>query len=393
MSALATASSELEVRRRALESSLGQRFWSGNAIDPLRNGDEIFPAMLAEIAAATESIEFLTYVFWQGEISTRVAGALAAAARRGVRVRVLLDGVGAYRMDVALVDEMRASGAEVRWFRSPLTWRVWRSTHRTHRKVLVCDGTVGFTGGVGIADEWTGDARDSSEWRDTHFRLRGPVVDGLRGAFVSNWIEAGEGAIDEDILGRGRDARAEGGVIALVVRSSASVGAGDVALLLQTLISIASTRIRIATAYFVPDTRTTRLLVAARARGVEIDVLVPGEHSDSRVSQLAGATHFRPLLDGGVRIWAYQPTMMHAKVITVDGLISCIGSPNFNQRSFQKDEEVAVVGLCTDLATTLDRHFDEDLERAERIDPARWRRRGPLRRLLERATHPIRSET
>lgn len=367
--------------RLAFEGLLGIPFTEGNRIDVLRNGCRIFPAMLEEIEKAAHSIEFLTFVYWTGDIADRFADALAARAKAGVEVKVLLDAFGAAEISRKLVTHMEDAGAEVRWFRPLATWKIWSSDNRTHRKVLVADGRVGFTGGVGIAEEWEGDARNEREWRETHFRIRGPAVHGLRAAFYGNWNEAGgsiAGALTTVApLERAGDARIQ------VIRATAAIGWSDIASLLQTIIARAEKRLRFVTPYLAPDQATTRLLVEVAYRGVEMDIIIPGPYSDQRLSRLAGADQLELLLKAGVKIWRYQPTMIHAKIVTMDGIVACIGSANFNHRSMLKDDEIALVTDCGETVTTLDRHFEEDLERCERLDLEIWRSRGMLRRVKE----------
>src|SRR5690606_9284472 len=268
-------------------------------------------------------------------------------------------------------EAMRSAGVEVEWFRPLRFWHLTRTANRTHRKVLLCDGRIGFTGGVGIGEEWEGDARGPSEWRDTHFRIEGPAVRGLRAAFIENWLEA-TGSFEPPIRVWSHDA--SGGNAAIqVVRSTASFGWSDIATLLRTILAAARARLRIQTAYFVPDATTRKLLCEAVARGVEVDVIVPGPHMDVRLSQLAGEAVYRPLLEGGVRIWTYQKTMMHAKILLVDGELACTGTANFNQRSMGKDDEITVSILDRETHDTLDRHFEEDLEASTPIDLETWR--------------------
>jgi cardiolipin synthase len=381
---------DAEAYRGVLEATMGVPFNDGNRVEIFRNGDEIFPAMLAAIDAARTSIDFLTFVYWTGDIAETFAQRLAARAADGVRVRVLLDAMGANEMDPDLITEMRRAGATVEKFHA-VTWRLWNADNRTHRKILVCDGEVGFTGGVGIAAEWTGDARDPSEWRDTHLRFEGPAVQGLQGAFLTNWIEN-----DHPVIARGDVYRAPdhpGDVPVQVIASAARRTTSDVDLLLRGLLRCAHRRLRICTAYFAPDRRYTRLLGDAVDRGVQVQLLVPGPHIDKRVSQLAAQRHFPALLDCGVEIWRYQPTMLHAKVITVDGAVACIGSPNVNTRSMRKDDEVACVVLDADVVHHLDDHFDHDLTRAERLTPERWQERSTLARAGERVVRLIHRET
>lgn len=364
-----------------LSGTLGVPFTEGNRITVLKNGHEIFPALLTAIRSARASINFLTFIYWHGEIAEVMAEALAERARAGVRVRVLLDAFGAWSMSRDLIRMMRAAGVEVVWFRPLLGWRVWRVNHRTHRKVLVVDGQVAFTGGVGVGREWQGDARNPQEWRDTHFRIEGPAVHGLQGAFFSNWAETGASLaqVPDEI----RPLATPGEVSVQVLRTTATMGRSDIATVLQLLIVLARRRLRITTAYFVPDAATIDLLCQARRRGVEVEVMSPGPHIDMRLARLAGRSTYRELLDAGIQVWEYQPTMLHAKVVTVDGVLALLGSANFNQRSMRRDDEVSMVIINPDIVATLDRHFDEDRARCERIRLSRWRRRGWRPRLRQ----------
>lgn len=368
--------------RLVLESITGVPATEGNSIDVLRNGDAIFPAMLEAIEQAEEFIEFLTFVYWQGDIAVRFADALSARARAGVEVRVLLDAYGAHPMDDGLLAEMRAAGCRVAWFRPVVSWKVWRIDSRTHRKLLICDDVVGFTGGVGIAEEWTGDARGPDEWRDTHFEVRGPAVHGLRAAFFDNWVEAC-GALDLDFAALRPAERQEQDAAIQVVRSCDSVGWTQVAMVLQTMLTLARDHIRLATAYFVPDDNCIELLCDAVARGVRVQVLVPGPHADQRVCQLAGQAVFSRLLDAGVEIWRYQPSMLHIKALVVDGAVACVGSANFNHRSMRQDDEICLLAHHAPTARKLADDFDADLERSERIAPGAWQARPLTQRVKE----------
>ncbi len=367
--------------RLAFEGLIGIPFSEGNRIDVLRNGCRIFPAMLEAIEGATHSIEFLTFIYWTGDIAERFAEALAQRAQAGVQVRVMLDAFGAAEMSPQLVSQMEEAGCQVRWFRPLANWKIWSNDNRTHRKVLVADGRVGFTGGVGIAEEWEGDARDETEWRDTHFRIRGPAVHGLQSAFYGNWVEGG-GLMDE-ALATVTALQSAGEARIQVIRASAAVGWSDIASLLQTVFARAERRIRFVTPYLAPDEASTRLLLDAERRGVEIEIMIPGPYTDRRMSRLAGADQVEALLEAGIRIWRYQPTMIHAKVILIDGVIACIGSANFNHRSVLKDDEIVLVIDCPETVTTLERHFEEDRQRCEPLDMDTWHRRGLLRRIME----------
>ncbi|HEV7526037.1 MAG TPA: phospholipase D-like domain-containing protein [Acidimicrobiia bacterium] len=374
--------------RRVVEGVIGVPATEGNRIDVLRNGDEIFPAMLEALENAQSTIDFLTFVYWEGTIGREFARRLAERARNGVRVRVLLDAFGAKPIEHSLVTEMQEAGVLVRWFRPLRRFHPNEVNHRTHRKVLVVDEAVGFVGGVGIADVWLGDARNPSEWRDTHFRLRGPVVDGLRAAFLDNWSETDSTLFDEAI-DRFPDQPKPGSALAQCVRGASEVGHSDVFTLFRTLCQIARERLRITTAYFVPDAEIVERMCAAVQRGVVVEMLVPGPHADKRFVQLAGEAAYEKLLDGGVKIWTYQPSMLHAKILTVDGVLAEIGSANLNARSTNLDEEINVVAIDRDLVATLDRHFDEDLEKSVLLEPGRWRHRSPLQRVGEAVVAPI----
>ncbi len=376
--------------RTLFEGVLGIPFSDGNQVDVLRNGVEIFPAMLDAIAAAEQRIDFLTYVYWKGDIARRFAEALAAKARQGIKVNVLLDSFGAQYMPDELTDVMSEAGAAIRWFRPLSNLKPWRNDNRTHRKILVVDGKVGFTGGVGIAEEWEGDARSPAEWRDTHFRIRGPAVYGLQGGFLANWTETNRPLPEafDDIP----ELSPAGDTPVQVVRANSTIGWSDIATLDQLLITRARRRLRIASAYFVPDELTLRYLYSAARRGVEVTVMMPGPHMDSRLSQLASEDVFDTLLEAGVNLQSYQRTMLHTKVITVDHEITYIGSANFNQRSMRKDEEIALIVLDEAITATLDGHYDDDLKHCETLRAGRWRQRPVWQRLLETLSKPLRPQ-
>lgn len=369
-----------------LEQAIGRPFVGGNDVRILQNGVEIFPAMLEAVAAAERRIDFATFVYWTGDIAQTFARALSERARAGVQVRVLLDAFGAKPMRADLLEAMRDAGVAIRWFRPIRTWRVWRVDKRTHRKILVCDDTVGFTGGVGIAEEWEGDARNPDEWRDMHVAIRGPAISGLRAAFFDNWIEAGEWEFDDVVA---RPARQAADIRVQVVRASTTIGWTDTAALLRSVVCLGNRRMRIVTAYFNPDAVLVELLLAARKRGVDVRILVPGPCCDSRLSQLAGFESMCKLMEAGVRVWMYQRTMLHMKALTVDSSLAVVGSPNLNFRSMGKDEECCVVILSSDIAAQIDSRFEDDCRDAEEQDHEAWARRGWWPRLKERCAAMI----
>jgi cardiolipin synthase A/B len=374
--------------RRVVEGVIGVPATEGNRIDVLRNGDEIFPSMLEAIENAESTIDLLTFVYWEGSIGREFATRLVDRARSGVRVRVLLDAWGSKPIERALVTTMQRAGVHVRWFRPLRRLRPHEVNHRTHRKVMVVDESIGYTGGVGIADEWLGDARSSSEWRDTHFRILGPAVDGLRAAFLDNWAETDPELFDEKIDQFPEQPKA-GTAIAQCVRGAAEIGHSDVLTLFRALCQIAERRLRITTAYFVPDDEIIRRLCRAADRGVEVELLVPGPHADKRFVQVAGEAAYETLLQSGIAIWSYQTSMLHAKIITVDGVLADIGSANLNARSTNLDEEINLVAIDRDLVTKLDQQFEEDLAASIRLQPGRWEQRSAFQRTAEALVAPI----
>ncbi|MET1003305.1 MAG: phospholipase D-like domain-containing protein, partial [Acidimicrobiia bacterium] len=301
-------SDRIDDLRRTIEGVIGIPATEGNRIDVLHNGDEIFPAMLDCIGSAEHAIDFLTFVYWTGEIGRQFANRLSERARSGVRVRVLLDAWGAHPMEKALIEEMDDAGVHIRWFRPIARLRLGALNHRTHRKVLIVDESTGFTGGVGIADEWQGDARGPAEWRDTHFRITGPAVDGLRAAFLDNWTETDHVLFDEKV-DRFPAQPQRGDTIVQCVRGSSEIGRSDIETLFRALLQSARDCVRVATAYFVPDDELTGRLCDAADRGVNVQLLLPGPHADKRFVQLAGEAMYPTLLDHGVELWNFQPSM------------------------------------------------------------------------------------
>ncbi|MEU2778566.1 phospholipase D-like domain-containing protein [Streptomyces sp. NPDC007162] len=374
--------------RRRLERLIGVAATEGNDLTPLRNGDEIFPAMLGAIRSARHTIDLMTFVYWRGQIAHDFAAALAERARAGVRVRLLLDGFGAKEIEQRLLDLMGAAGVQVAWFRKPVWLSPFKQNHRCHRKALVVDEETAFTGGVGIAEEWCGDARNPAEWRDTHVRVRGPAVDGIAAAFAQNWAECHDELFDEH--DRFTPHAGTGSSVVQVVRGSASIGWQDMQTLIRVMLTSAEERFRLATAYFAPDTYFINLLCETARRGVRVEILLPGPHTDQRACQLAGQHHYTRLLRAGVHIRQYQPTMMHAKIITVDSVASLIGSTNFNRRSMNHDEEVMLAVLDEEFTAALDRDYEADLRHSAEIDLTRWRRRALLQRATEAAVVPVR---
>ncbi|MBW3661312.1 MAG: cardiolipin synthase B [Gemmatimonadetes bacterium] len=373
-----------------LAAHLGEPVVSGNLVLPLHNGDQIFPEMLDAIRGARESITFLTFIYWEGDIAREFAAALSEAGRRGVEVRVLLDAYGGRRMDPALVDQMREAGCRVAWFH-PLHWYTLRRyNNRTHRRALVVDGRVGFTGGVGIGSEWTGDAQGPGHWRDDHFRVEGPVVRSIQGAFAENWREATGEALAGDRLFPEIEAAGEALVVPVLEIPGGSVS--RTGMLYWTMLQVARERVRIWAPYFVPDPDLLAAIVETAERGVTVELLVPGDHNDSELVRHASQTFYAELLAAGVQIHEYRPTMMHVKAVLVDDLWTLVGTANFDNRSFELNYEIVLAVRDAALNSHMSRSFDRDLTRAERItgeDVEAW---SPLERLRDHAYAMLREQ-
>jgi cardiolipin synthase A/B len=382
-------SEELPRLRRGLESLIGIPFTEGNRVDVLRNGDQVFPAMLEAIRSAQQTVDLLAFQLGTGEIVEEFADVLCDRARAGVRVRVLLDAVGSRWLARAQVASMRDAGVDLEYFRPVSSLRIWEHDNRTHRKVLVVDGAVGFAGGVNTSQEWTGNAQDPDHWRDTHLRIQGPAVDGLVAAFSTDWADANRPICELDSEFPPEQEKV-GDSVVQVVRGSDGSGWSDIANVLAALLTLAKRRVRITSAYFAPDESFVRLLCDAGQRGVDVEVLVPGTNADQRFVQLAAEAQFEKLMDAGVRVWSYQPTMIHAKIVLVDDLVACVGSANFDRRSMKLNHEVEVVVLDPDVVAVLDRHFDEDVAQSVPIDPERWSRRSLPQRAAELVVRPLR---
>jgi cardiolipin synthase A/B len=367
---------------QTMHALTGAAMTGGNAIEVLKNGVEIFPAMLAAIRGAKKTINVEFYIYWDGEIGRTFAEALAERARAGVNVSVVLDAVGSASMSHDLTDFLQRNGVWVEWYH-PIRWyTLSRANHRTHRKLLIVDGEIGFTGGVGIADNWLGDADAEDHWRETMVRVEGPAVAQMQFAFLDNWVKSrGEILTGLDYFPQ---ISPRGDCLTQVVKSSPSEGSSTVKLMYTVSIVSARKSIYISSAYFVPDRDTIRALEAAVRRGVDVRVIVPGELIDVPLARQASRLHYAQLLRRGIRIFEYQPTMMHAKTMVVDGVWTTIGSSNFDARSFRLNDEVNVNIYDDDVAAIMERHFFEDLARSEEVTTPRWLRRSWMDRAKER---------
>ena len=368
---------------RAMGVLLGPAIVEGNRFEVLANGDRIFAAMLAAIRDAKKSITFETFIYWSGTVGKQFADALAERSRAGVKVHLLLDWVGSNKMEPAQLAAMRQAGIEVRRFHPPRWYNLARMNNRTHRKVLVVDGEVGFTGGVGIADQWTGDAEDANHWRDTHFRAEGPVVAQMQAVFLDNWIKA------TGVVLHGPEyfpaLKPAGTGAAQMFSSSRSGGSESMQLMYLLAITAAQRSIHLSTAYFVPDPLTLRTLAAALKRGVKVQIIVPGEHTDADQVRRASRARWGPLLEAGAEIYEYLPTMYHCKVMIVDALLVSVGSTNFDNRSFQLNDEANLNIYDADFAARQIEIFQDDLRRSRRISVGKWRQRPRAEKLWERA--------
>jgi len=376
--------------RRELSTLLGPPILDGNSTVNLEGGDELFPQMLEAIRGAQRSITFETYIYWSGEIGRQFAEALSERAKAGVAVHVLLDWAGSQKVEESLLDQLRGAGVEVEIFH-PLRWyHLTRMNNRTHRKLLVVDGTVGFTGGVGIADIWTGHAQDPEHWRDSHYRLTGPAVAQLQGAFMDNWITTNGHVLQGEAYFPAL--QPTGTVQAQVFTSSPRGGADSMVLMyLMALVSSEQT-IDLSAAYFVPDDLTRQALLEARRRGVRVRIIVPGKHIDTAVVRRASKASWEPLLEAGVEIYEFQPTMFHVKMLVVDGLLVSVGSTNFDNRSFRLNDEANLNIYDAAFAATATGIFEQDLKRTRRITLEEWRNRPWHERVMERAASLLASQ-
>ena len=376
--------------RREMGVLLGPGIVPGNTVTDLENGDEIFPSMLEAIRGARKTITFETYIYWSGDIGQRFADALAERARNGVAVKVMLDWAGSIKMDDALLEQIKAAGVEVHQYR-PLKWyNLGRLNNRTHRKLLVVDGRVGFTGGVGIADQWEGHAEDPDHWRDLHFRIEGPVVAQFQAAFNDNWIKT------TGVVLNGADyfppLERMGDMDAHMFVASPAGGSESMHLMYLMAIAAAERSIDLEAAYFVPDDLIIKALLAARHRGVRVRVILPGKHIDTETVRLASKAHWGELLLGGVEIHEYQPTMMHNKLLIVDGLMVSVGSTNFDVRSFRLNDEASLNVYDAAFAARMTEVFEADLKPTVRYTHAMWEARPLKEKLVEKFILPIKSQ-
>ena len=367
--------SDPQFARTMSSFSQGQMF-KANAVQTLVNGDRIFPSMLQAVRAAHSTIDMETYICWSGTVGYEFTTSLAAKAREGVEVRVLVDWVGSLPFDEDLIHIMTSAGVRFEWYR-PIHWyTIDRLNNRTHRKLLIVDGRVAFTGGVGIADNWRGQARNPDEWRDTHYRIEGSAVPAFQAAFAQNWLETtgetlqGEGFYPSPVPSGALDAQ--------LVLSSQPNGSEDMELMMLAAIAAAQDHLRIGMAYFVPDEIALRQILDARNRGVTVDVIVPNSLTDVPLTRKASRYFWGTLLEAGVRIFEFQPTMYHPKLLIVDDVWASFGSANLDERSLRLNDEATLNVYGQDFAKTQIDVFEQDLRQSRQVSLEEWQAR-PLR--------------
>ena len=376
--------------RREMGVLLGPAILPGNTVTDLENGEQIFPAMLEAIHAAQKTITFETYIYWSGEVGKRFSAAFIERAKAGVAVSVTIDWVGSSNMDRELLTQMRAAGVHVERYR-PLRWySIQRLNYRTHRKLLVVDGRIGFTGGVGIGDPWEGHAQDPEHWRDIHFRIEGPVVAQMQSAFNDNWIKtSGQILNGENYFPALKPA---GSMDANMFMSSPQGGSESMHLMYLLIIAAAEHQLDIQAAYFIPDELMKKAMLAARQRGVRIRILMPGKNTDSGAARLASKAEWEPLLRAGIQMYEYEPTMMHNKLLIADGQLVSLGSTNFDLRSFEINDEASLNVYDKAFAEHMTQVFEDDLKHATRYTLEMWNDRPWAEKLVERFIWPIKSQ-
>jgi cardiolipin synthase len=362
----------------------------GNKIVLLHNGDQIFPAMLEAIRSAKKSLNFEAFLFNSGVIGSRFRDALCERARAGVCVRVLLDGIGSgTRLDNSDVDMMKKAGCRFAYYHPTRSWRLDKANRRTHRRIMVVDGRIGFTGGAGFADLWQGNADAPDHWRDIHARIEGPLVAKLQGAFQQHWVRGyGEILSGPDEF----PPLPPAGSLHAQMTASHSFSVAPVALIQATAISAAESRISITNAYCTPTEDQVELLVRAVQRGVKVRLLVPGKHNDQPATKAAGRTAYGKLLEGGVKIYEYEPSMIHSKTMVVDGLFSMFGSSNLDARSSQINEELDITVYDDGFGREMEAVFEADLKQSRPYTLEQFKQRNVGERLSEWLMLPFKSQ-
>ncbi|MFT3782307.1 MAG: phospholipase D-like domain-containing protein [Nibricoccus sp.] len=367
---------------RAINTLLGPPLVGGNTVTELLNGDQIFPAMLDAIHGAQKTITFESFIYWSGRTGEDFANAFSERARAGVKVLILLDWLGSVKMESRLLDQMDKAGCQIERYHAPKWYHLTRLNNRTHRKVLVVDGKIGFTGGVGIGDEWAGHAQDPQHWRDTHFKVVGPVVAQMQAVFMVNWIKAR--ATVEHTIEFLPPLEPAGNQFAQMFHSSPDEGSENIRLMYLLSIAAARRSILLEQSYFVPDDLVVRMLVDAATRGVAVNVIVPGEHTDTPHVRQASRSRWEALLKAGVRIFEYKPTNLHAKIMVVDGIWSSVGSTNFDNRAFRINDEANLNVYDRAFAAQMEQTLAKDRALAREVSYEEWRDRPWYVKLTDR---------
>jgi cardiolipin synthase len=375
---------------REMGTLLGPAILADNKITALQNGDEIFPAMLKAIRSARYTINFETYIYWSGHIGEQFAQALIERVRAGVKVHLMLDWLGSEKLNSQLVTRMKSAGVELERYHALRWYSLGKLNNRTHRKVLIVDGKIGFTGGVGIADEWTGHAQDPDHWRDMHFLIQGPVVAQFQAAFLDNWIKATGRILNGETYFPPPTPLGE--LKMQMFMSSPAGGSESMRLMYLMAITAAVRSIDIEAAYFIPDKLMSRELIKARARGVRIRIVLPDKHIDSETVRIATKRAWGPLLESGVEIHEYEPTMLHCKMLIFDHYMVSVGSTNFDMRSFELNDEASLNIYDAGFAERMTEVFEDDLKASTPYDLQRWQRRSWLEKWAEVILIPIKSQ-
>ena len=344
----------------------------GNHAELFHNGDGFFPRLLQAIAEAKETIHYETYVWWKGDICRQVAEAFSARAREGVEVRLMLDAAGSFKMDKELLEKMKKAGVKVARYHPIRIVDLGQLNKRTHRKLGIFDGRTAFVHGHGIAQQWTGDGQDKEHWRDTGVRLRGPIVNAVQSVFAQHWVEETQ----EVLVGEKYfpHLEAEGEMRMHMLAGAPLGGISDLELLFKLAIASAQEELLIQNPYFIPDEESCKLLEKAVKRGVNVRVMIPGTVTDSSIVQHAGHHHFEDLLKRGIRIYEHQKTLIHQKIMIVDGMWSHVGSTNLDDRSFDINEEAGVGIVDNGIAAQLKEAFEHDLKSCVELELATWDR-------------------
>ena len=362
----------------------------GNKIELLQNGDGMFPPMLAAIRGAQKSVNFEAYIFYSDEIGHQFRDALCERARAGLQVRVLLDGLGSgWKLDNGDVEMMKQAGCRFAYYHPTHQWRVDQLNRRTHRRVMVIDGKLGFVGSAGFAKAWAGHADNKDHWRDQHARVEGPLVGKLQGAFQQHWMKS----YQEELSGDDQfPALPPAGNLVTQLVDSHSFSLATVPLVQATAIAAAEKNIFITNAYFTPTKDQVEVLVKAVARGVDVRILLPGKHNDQPATKSAGRTAYGKLLEGGVKIFEYQPTMIHQKTLVVDGMFAMFGSSNLDSRSTQINEELDITVYDEGFGKQMETIFNEDLKQAKPYTLEEFKKRGLWERFTEWVMIPFSSQ-